>query len=168
MSAKSQSTTFRPSKNRPLMTHIEPAVIHTLINKDKRFLKRIKEVRNAYSCLERYNKQHYRMKVEAEKNKLVDDYICKFVVRRQVIINLTVKLVEKYWKEQPKKVEIDPKLVGKINRAMKSFWRNKKKPLISNYQRWLYKNYKGSDRFLYTKVDYDFYVNTGIEPYSYS
>lgn len=168
MTENSQSTTFRPSKNRPLMTHIEPAVIHTLINKDKRFLKSIKEVRNSYSCLERYNKQHYRMKVEAEKNKLVDDYICKFVVRRQVIINLTVKLVEKYWKEQPKKVEIDPKLVGKINRAMKSFWRNKKKPLISNYQRWLYTNYKGSDRFLYTKIDYDFYVDTGIEPYSYS
>ena len=168
MTENSQSTTFRPSKNRPLMTHIEPAVIHTLINKDKRFLKSIKEVRNSYSCLERYNKQHYRMKVEAEKNKLVDDYICKFVVRRQVIINLTVKLVEKYWKEQPKKVEIDTKLVGKINRAMKSFWRNKKKPLISNYQRWLYTNYKGSDRFLYTKIDYDFYVDTGIEPYSYS
>lgn len=177
MTKKSQSTTFRPSKKRPLMTYIEPAVIHTLINKDKRFLKRIKEVRNAYSCLERYNKQHYRMKVEAEKNKLVDDYICKFVVRRQVIINLTVKLVEKYWKEQPKQPlkKVEPKKgltgcprVGKINRAMKSFWRNKKKPLISNYQRWLYKNYKGSDRFLYTKVDYDFYVNTGIEPYSYS
>tara|TARA_R100000935_G_C2778860_1_gene140824 strand:- start:286 stop:792 length:507 start_codon:yes stop_codon:yes gene_type:complete len=168
MSEKSQSTAFRPSKNRPQMTYIEPAVINSLIKRDKNFQKSLKAVLNSYSCLERYNKQHYRMKVEAEKHKLVENYICKFVVRRQVIINLTVKLVKKYWKEQPLKVEPNPKLIGKINRAMKSFWKNKKRPLISNYQRWLYTNYKGSDRFIYTKVDYDFYVDTGIEPYSYS
>ena len=162
----SQSTTFR-QKNRPLMTYIEPAVIHTLINKDKNFQIQMKAVRTSYSCLERYNKQHYRMKVEAEKNKLVDDYICKFVVRRQVIINLTAKLVKKYWSELPKKVVIDANLIGKINKAMKSFWRNKKKPLISDYQKWLYLNYKGSDRFLHTKVAYDYYVDTGKEPYSF-
>jgi len=171
----SQSTTFR-QKNRPLMTYIEPAVIHTLINKDENFQIQMKAVRTSYSCLERYNKQHYRMKVEAVKNKLIDDYICKFVVRRQVIINLTAKLVKKYWSsveprrqvsELPKKVEIDANLIGKINKAMKSFWRNKKKPLISDYQRWLYLNYKGSDRFLHTKVAYDYYVDTGKEPYSF-
>ena len=178
------STTFR-QKNRPLMTYIEPAVIHTLINKDKNFQIQMKAVRTSYSCLERYNKQHFRMKVEAVKNKLIDDYICKFVVRRQVIINLTAKLVKKYWSELhlsnlsklPKKVEvgrtsqtsvIDANLIGKINKAMKSFWRNKKKPLISDYQKWLYLNYKGSDRFLHTKVAYDYYVDTGKEPYYYS
>lgn len=170
------STTFR-QKNRPLMTYIEPAVIHTLINKDENFQIQMKAVRTSYSCLERYNKQHYRMKVEAVKNKLIDDYICKFVVRRQVIINLTAKLVKKYWSsveprrqvsELPKKVVIDANLIGKINKAMKSFWRNKKKPLISDYQKWLYLNYKGSDRFLHTKVAYDYYVDTGKEPYYYS
>lgn len=161
------STTFR-QKNRPLMTYIEPAVIHTLINKDKNFQIQMKAVRTSYSCLERYNKQHFRMKVEAVKNKLIDDYICKFVVRRQVIINLTAKLVKKYWSELPKKVVIDANLIGKINKAMKSFWRNKKKPLISDYQKWLYLNYKGSDRFLHTKVAYDYYVDTGKEPYYYS
>lgn len=160
------STTFR-QKNRPLMTYIEPAVIHTLINKDENFQIQMKAVRTSYSCLERYNKQHYRMKVEAVKNKLIDDYICKFVVRRQVIINLTAKLVKKYWSELPKKVVIDANLIGKINKAMKSFWRNKKKPLISDYQKWLYLNYKGSDRFLHTKVAYDYYVDTGKEPYSF-
>jgi len=160
------STTFR-QKNRPLMTYIEPAVIHTLINKDKNFQIQMKAVRTSYSCLERYNKQHFRMKVEAVKNKLIDDYICKFVVRRQVIINLTAKLVKKYWSELPKKVVIDANLIGKINKAMKSFWRNKKKPLISDYQKWLYLNYKGSDRFLHTKVAYDYYVDTGKEPYSF-
>ena len=51
---------------------------------------------------------------------------------------------------------------------MKSFWRNKKKPLINDYQKWLYLNYKGSDRFLHTKVAYDYYVDTGKEPYYYS
>lgn len=161
------STTFR-QKNRPLMTYIEPAVIHTLINKDENFQIQMKAVRTSYSCLERYNKQHFRMKVEAVKNKLIDDYICKFVVRRQVIINLTAKLVKKYWSELPKKVVIDANLIGKINKAMKSFWRNKKKPLISDYQKWLYLNYKGSDRFLHTKVAYDYYVDTGKEPYYYS
>ncbi len=161
-----QSTVFQP-KNRPQMTFIEPDVIHTLINKDKNFKNHLESVKNSYSCLARYNKQHYRMKVEAEKNKLIDNYICKFVVRRQIIINLTANLVKKYWKDNPKFV-IDPKLVGKINRAMKSFWKNKKKPLISNYQRWLYINYKGSDRFLYSKSSYDFYIDTGKEPYSYS
>lgn len=159
------------------MTYIEPAVIHTLINKDENFQIQMKAVRTSYSCLERYNKQHYRMKVEAVKNKLIDDYICKFVVRRQVIINLTAKLVKKYWSsveprrqvsELPKKVVIDANLIGKINKAMKSFWRNKKKPLISDYQKWLYLNYKGSDRFLHTKVAYDYYVDTGKEPYYYS
>lgn len=164
MYEKTRSTVFQP-KNRPQMTYIEPDVIHSLINKDKNFHNHLEAVKNSYSCLARYNKQHYRMKVEAEKNKLIDNYICKYVVRRQVIINLTTNLVKKYWKE---KVEIDPKLVGKINKAIKSFWKNKKKPFISNYQRWLYINYKGSDRFRYTKIDYDFYVNTGIEPYSYS
>ena len=169
----SQSTIFQESKNRPHMTYIEPQVIHTLINKDKNFQLQMKSIRNSYSCLERYNKQHYRMKVSAVKNKLIDDFICKFVVRRQVIINLTANLIKKYWNEKVEvnAVEIDANLIGKINKAMKSFWKNKKKPITlpsDDYRLWLYLNYKGSDRFLYNKVAYEYYVDTGKEPYYYT
>lgn len=121
---------------------IEPAVIHQLINEDTKFQKQVEGAQKCFSSIERYNPLHYRLKIEAVKNQLIDEFIMKFIIKRDIIINIISKLVKDYWKKNP--------------------------VLINDYQEWLYFNYTGVDRFSYSQIARDFYVDRGVPPYTYT
>ena len=123
-------------------SYIEPSVIHQLINEDKKFQKQVEGAQKCFSCMERYNPLHYRLKLEAVKNQLIDEFIMKFIIMRDIIVNIINKIIKDYWKKNP--------------------------VLINDYQSWLYFNYTGVDRFSYSQIARDFYIDTGDPPYTFT
>ena len=121
-------------------SYIEPEIIHQMINDSKEYKKQVKDVEKCYACMERYNPLHYRLKVDAVKNQLIDQFILKFIIKRDIIVNIINKIVKDYWKKNP--------------------------VFINDYQTWLYFNYTGVDKFSYSKIARAFYVDTGVPPYS--
>ena len=75
---------------------IETAVIHDLVNKDKWFLDSLNTAKKNFECIERYNKLHYRLKIEAIKNELVDEFIVKYVIKRDITLKLISKLIKNF------------------------------------------------------------------------
>ena len=123
----------------PTNVWIEPEVIHDLINKDSAFLKQVEGAKKEFECIQRYNPLHYKLKIEAIKNKLIDVFIMKFVIKRDIVTKLCSKLIKDYFK--------------------------KNKSFIKDEMSWLYFNYTGADKFSYSKIARDYYLRTGQEPY---
>lgn len=119
-------------------TMIEPEVIHQLLNEDENFYKQIRHAKKEFACIERYNPLHYKLKIEAIKNQLIDTFIIKYIIKRDIVTKLCSKIIEEYFE--------------------------KNKSHIKDYMSWIYFNYTGADRF-YSKIARNYYINTGIEPY---
>lgn len=123
-------------------TYIEPEIIHHLLNEDKHFEKQVEGAKKCFSSIQRYNPLHYRLKIDAIKNQLIDEFILKFIIKRDIIVNLINKIVKDYWKKNP--------------------------VLIDDYQKWLYFNYTGVDKFSYSQIARNFYIDRGVAPYTFT
>lgn len=145
-------------------------------------IKNDKKIMMEFGVATHFIKQKYKnskikqkLKLEATKNLIIDNFLFKFLKRKEIVINIKNKMIKDYFKKKEKcsneyddiMRRLDLILIkdkpfideGRFQKYLDRFGKSKGK------QYYFYFEKKGRDRFKYSESALNFYDNTGKEPW---